>query len=94
MVIYEVSLVDPQGCGRATVRVTDLGGNTCDQIVTLNGVNCGPGDVNHDGVTDLMDVEPFVASVLAGSGNCEADVNQDGDVNGLDVQPFTDEVVP
>lgn len=94
LVIYEVTLVDPQGCGRATVRVTDVGGNTCDQVVTLDGANCGPGDVNHDGAADLMDIEPFVAAVLAGAGNCEADVNMDGEVNGLDVQPFTDAVIP
>lgn len=94
LVIYEVRLLDPQGCGRATVRVTDLGGNSCDQVVVLNGAHCGVGDVNHDGVTDLLDVDPFVSAVLAGTGNCEADVNADGNVDGLDVQPFTDAVIP
>ncbi len=94
LVIYEVSLVNPQGCGRATVRVTDLGGNTCDQVVTLNGVHCGPGDVNHDGAVDFADVGPFVAEILAGTGSCETDMNLDGKLDGLDVQPFTDAVVP
>lgn len=94
LVIYEVNLISPQGCGRGTVRVSDLAGNYCDQVISLNGAFCGPGDVNHDGVTDLLDVEPFVAALLAGSGNCEADVNLDGSVDGLDVQGFIEEVLP
>lgn len=94
LVIYEVRLVNPAGCGHATVRVTDMGGNFCDIVVDLNGVHCGAGDVNHDGFTDLNDVDPFVAAVLAGVGDCETDINDDGKVDGLDVQGFVDAILP
>ena len=48
------------------------------------------GDVNLDGVVNLLDVAPFID--LIGSGNFvpEADVNKDGVVNLLDVGPFID----
>ena len=47
-----------------------------------------PGDVNCDGVVNLLDVQPFV-NVLAGGGfNPKADINEDGTVNLLDVEPF------
>ncbi|HKQ50576.1 MAG TPA: proprotein convertase P-domain-containing protein [Phycisphaerae bacterium] len=94
LVLFEVTLVDPQGCGRGTVRVSDLGGNSCDQVVALNGAFCDPGDVNHSGAADFDDIEPFAAALLAGDGNCETDMNLDGKVDGLDVQGFTDELVP
>lgn len=94
LVLFEVVLMNPLGCGRGTVRVTDLGGNSCDQVVSLNGAFCTPGDVNHSGTVDFADIDPFVAEVLSGSGGCEADMNLDGKINGLDVQGFTDEVVP
>ena len=46
------------------------------------------GDVNLDGVVDLLDVAPFV-ELLANQGfQAEADVNSDGLVNLLDVAPF------
>lgn len=94
LVIYEVRLTDPAGCGRGTVRVTDLGGNYCDHLVTLNGSFCGPGDVNHDGTVSLLDLDPFIAAVLSGAGNCETDVNGDGFVDALDVQGFVDALLP
>ena len=48
------------------------------------------GDVNQDGVVDLLDIAPFVA-VLSSSGfQEEADINDDGVVDLLDVGPFVD----
>ena len=49
------------------------------------------GDVNRDGVVDLLDVNPFV-DVITGGGpyNPKADVNCDGSNDLLDVQPFVD----
>lgn len=48
------------------------------------------GDVNLDGVVNLLDVAPFVDRIATGTYQAEADVNQDGSVNLLDVDPFID----
>ncbi len=46
------------------------------------------GDVNLDGMIDLLDVAPFVELVSSGTFQIEADFNEDGLVNLLDVAPF------
>jgi hypothetical protein len=46
------------------------------------------GDVNGDGLVNLLDVQPFVAAVASGTFIPEADCNCDGVVNLLDVAPF------
>lgn len=46
------------------------------------------GDVNRDGVVDLLDVAPFVELIGSGQFQVEADVNGDGSVDLLDVAPF------
>ena len=48
------------------------------------------GDVNLDGVVNLLDVAPFVERILTGTFQAEADINQDGEVNLLDVAPFVE----
>ena len=48
------------------------------------------GDVNQDGMVDLLDVSPFVDVLLSGDFQPEADINQDGLVNLLDVAPFVE----
>ena len=48
------------------------------------------GDVNGDGVVDLLDVAPFVDLILGGGFDPNADVNGDGVVDLLDVAPFVD----
>lgn len=48
------------------------------------------GDVNLDGVVDLLDVGPFVALLTNGEFLAEADINGDGLVDLLDVGPFVD----
>lgn len=48
------------------------------------------GDVNNDGLVDLLDVGPFVNSILSARFQCEADINQDGAVTLLDVSLFVD----
>ena len=46
------------------------------------------GDVNRDGVVNLLDVAPFVDAIVEGAYVAEADMNGDGAVNLLDVEPF------
>lgn len=48
------------------------------------------GDVNRDGVVDLLDVGPFVDLLTSGGFQLEADVNQDGIFDLLDVGPFVE----
>jgi hypothetical protein len=48
------------------------------------------GDVNGDGIVDLLDVAPFVDAITNGLDICEADVNEDEAVDLLDVAPFVD----
>ena len=46
------------------------------------------GDVNVDGVVNLLDVEPFIERIGTGTFLAEADCNKDGQVNLLDIDPF------
>ena len=46
------------------------------------------GDVNLDGVVNLLDVAPFIDRIALGVFQGEADTNEDGVVNLLDVEPF------
>ena len=48
------------------------------------------GDVNGDGIVNLLDVAPFVELLSTGGFQPAADINMDGQVNLLDVQPFID----
>jgi hypothetical protein len=48
------------------------------------------GDINQDGVVNLLDVGPFVELLTAGVFEKAADINGDGQVNLLDVGPFVD----
>ena len=46
------------------------------------------GDANCDGVTNLLDVAPFVEQISGGTFVDKSDLNRDGVVNLLDVGPF------
>ncbi len=48
------------------------------------------GDINQDGVVNLLDVDPFIDLVGASEFDPAADTNGDGNVNLLDVQGFID----
>ena len=77
---------------QSAVRVSPLGSGTSNNVdawVRINNSETVPiGDVNSDGVVDLLDVGPFVSLILNGNFQNEADVNQDGVVDLLDVAPF------
>lgn len=59
-------------------------------VVTVSIEGAMLGDVNCDGVIDLLDVGPFVNAITGGVFEAKADINQDGVVSLLDVQPFVD----
>lgn len=48
------------------------------------------GDVNCDGVVDLLDVVPFVQAILSDEFDAKADINFDGSADLLDIQPFVE----
>ena len=82
------------GSHHLKIIIADAGDEAVDSAVLLRcdsfGVPDGiKGDVNCDGVVDLLDVGPFV-DVITGGGpyNVKADVNCDGVNDLLDVQPF------
>ena len=49
-----------------------------------------PGDINGDGIVNLLDVAPFIDLLSQGGYNPAADINNDGVVDLLDVAPFVD----
>ncbi len=72
--------------GTATMNLNGplvLNGMLPDDMIMLGDVNC-------DGVVDLLDVAPFVGFVTSGDFFEKADINLDGTVNLLDVQPFVE----
>ena len=82
---------DPEGVLGSAARVsTREGGNAAKLVVTFTGDDFILGDVNMDGVVNLLDVSPFVNLIVSGGFSCEADINQDGLVDLLDVAPFID----
>ena len=50
--------------------------------------NSIPGDVNRDGVVNLLDIEPFIDAIADGNYDAAADTNADCAVNLLDVNTF------
>ena len=58
-----------------------------EKLNLLNLAPCDdlPGDMNRDGIANLLDVVPFVDALVAAEYNCAGDVNQDGQFNLLDV---------
>ena len=59
-------------------------------IITVVESDLIVGDVNGDGMINLLDVTPFVELLTSGDFQVEADVNGDGAINLLDVAPFID----
>ena len=89
-------LVSPNDQVRVRFIASDLGEGSVIEAgvdaVNLSVISCTPqfvlGDVNCDGVVNLLDVAPFVDAISTGVFNEKADMNQDGAVNLLDVDPF------
>lgn len=60
---------------------------------TISGETIVHGDINCDGVVNLLDVSPFVDLVSSGGFSAKADFDNNGVVNLLDVPPFVDALV-
>ena len=89
-------------------RVSDAAGRMINSIAFENASNfnggvaivganvvveeCLLGDVNMDGLINLLDVAPFIDQLGSQEFQCEADVNLDGSVNLLDVSPFIEQL--
>ena len=64
-------------------------GNATPQLlINLNEVLLG--DINCDGVVDLLDVQPFIAVLSNGEYSVKADFDSDGAITLLDVGPFVE----
>ena len=75
--------------GQFTFTTTYNGGDGNDlALIVSGGSDVLLGDVNEDGVVDLLDVGPFVEVLTSGVFQAEADCNEDGTVDLLDVDPF------
>ena len=84
--VFVTTVVDESGCVN--------NGNLIIPAIAMLTVNVKEklllGDVNLDGIVNLLDVAPFVQILSDGGFQSEADVNQDGAVDLLDVPPFVD----
>ena len=90
--------VTPTNNMRVRFTASDLGEGSVIEAgvdaVSIKQLACSAdvmhGDVNLDGVVNLLDVQGFVNLISNGEFQAEADVNKDGVVNLLDVEPFID----
>ena len=71
---------------RLVEKINEFGGS----VPGCNDPGVLLGDVNLDGVVNLLDVRPFIEILTNNQFQVEADINQDGNVDLLDVQPFAD----
>ncbi len=71
--------------GGTELFISYAGGNGNDVVLYTIGLI---GDINGDGVVNLLDVSPFINALTSGAFDPEADINHDGVVNLLDVSPF------
>ena len=85
----------PQGGYVGSIGATDVfidyfGGDGNDVFLSTIPDPFVVGDVNFDGVVDLLDVQPFIELISTGSYVREGDTRRDGAIDLLDVEPFVD----
>lgn len=90
--VYFIGVYDPTEV-HDTASIKSAGGGfflfNIDDLV-MSKTNVLLGDVNLDGVVNLLDIALFVDRLNTGTFQIEADTNQDGNVNLLDVESFID----
>ena len=78
--------------GSATINpnIVDLPTSYTGMAIRINSTeeDVIKGDVNMDGIVNLLDVQPFIDALASGTYVAEADTNCDGVLNLLDVEPF------
>ena len=79
--------------GRIALHYFNLFMNVNGDNIQIDSFELSPeklllGDVNCDGVVDLLDIEPFVDAITTGTFSVKSDVNEDQVVDLLDVAPF------
>ena len=94
------TVIEPTDNMRVRFTASDLGdgsvveagvdGVSIDVLACAAEVLCG--DVNLDGVVNLLDVAPFVDLISNGGFQLEADINGDGSVDLLDIGPFVEKL--
>lgn len=82
-----MTVTDESGCVDNGQVVTPVYGGLSVNVV---GQSCLLGDVNDDGVVDLLDVPAFVQALLDMEFSCQADINEDGLLDLQDVDPFVE----
>ena len=91
--VISASRARPDGSFRLcfTARI-DVRGNIREAGFELEtqGITIVPGDVNCDGVANLLDVVPFVQQLSSQLYSPAADLNADGILDLLDVSPFVE----
>ena len=87
---FSVTTGDFNGDGLSDLAIADLTSDNVSVLLNQSSSDVSIGDVNKDGVTYLLDVEPFIAAIVSGEFQAEADINGDGEVHRLDVAPFVD----
>ena len=74
--------------GDVELAISYVGGDGNDVVLIAKSKSILLGDVNGDGLVNLLDIQPFVDLVSSGGYQAEADTNGDGLVNLLDVESF------
>lgn len=87
-----LAVADFDGDGWTDVAVTVVSASGFNMVVWPNASPNNPllGDINQDGVVDLLDVGPFVDLLVSGGFQSEGDIDGDGKITLLDVEPFVD----
>ena len=96
--ILDSDTIEPTDNMRIRFTASDLGDGSVVEAgvdaVAIDMIQCDAGcmagDLNMDGVVNLLDVAGFVDAISNGQFVCEADINGDGVVNLLDVNAFID----
>ena len=91
-VIGEISCIVGHGAPKCWTSTS----NSLDELASSAGMGhwlirlhrSAIGDVNQDGIVNLLDVSPFADVISEGKYQNEADINWDGTVDLLDVEPF------
>ena len=83
-ILFRISPIDGMGVEEVPTGVFAVNGI---EFVNLDFIL---GDINGDGETNLLDVQPFIDLIVTDPFMPAADINQDGVVDLLDVAPFVE----